>query len=108
MDMDRIRQLSRSITQLDDELRERRGLNQGAFEQLKQLLREFALDWASSDVIPKAAANILVDLYHVIESDSYLYHNDDAERIRQAADEVLGLVHECLRLSEAQLDYLLT
>jgi hypothetical protein len=47
---------------------------------------------AISDVLPKSTVNDLVGLYSWIESSSYLYQGDEAQRIRQAAREAEEMV----------------
>lgn len=78
------------------------GFDEDKFEALIQALEECAREWSEMDSIPKVGANVLVDLYPVMISASYLYSDSEAEIIRQKAEIVGELVRECVRVdSEA-------
>ena len=82
----------------DIPVREGEGLDDGLLESLKSALQSFADSWASSDSIPRLAANILVDIFPATESNASLYDETEAERITQAAYELHELVGECVAL----------
>lgn len=84
----------------DVPLRLGEGFDEQRFAHLCQALRACAQEWAEAEVIPKVAANVLVDLFPAIESCSYLpfYHGEEAQRIRDAAQTLGDLVRECVAI----------
>lgn len=77
-------------------LRNLDGFDEGAFTELCAALEACALEWGASDVIPKAGANILVDLFNAVEAASYGYPSEEGVRIRQAATRLDKLVGHCV------------
>src|SRR4051812_30532744 len=98
--VDTVRDLLRASEAFSVPLRLGDGLNEERFHELCDALRACAKEWASEPVIPKAAANVLVDLFPAIESCSHLpfYRGDDAQRIRDAALTISDLVRECVAI----------
>jgi hypothetical protein len=72
------------------------GFDTDAFAILCAALEECAIAWADSDTIPKAGANILVDLFNAVEAASYGYPTEEGVRIRQAASALDELVGRCV------------
>jgi len=77
-------------------LRMRQGLDEAAYDSLRQALRVCADAWRERDTVPKVAANVLVDLAPAIEASSYLYSDDYRARVQQAAVEIGDLVRACV------------
>ena len=77
-------------------LRQGRGLEIHAAEQLKGALRTAAHAWATASVISKSAANLFVDLACGIEACSYAYSGEEAISVKAFADEVADLVRACV------------
>lgn len=77
-------------------LRTGEGIQEPAYRKLCGALHDCADEWKNLDVIPKRAANLLVDLYPGIEASSHLYTGDEAERIIKAADTIAALIRECV------------
>ncbi|MBK8252208.1 MAG: hypothetical protein IPK82_06015 [Polyangiaceae bacterium] len=77
-------------------LRTAKGIHKEAAESLKAALGDLAEEWVSTDVIPKSAANLLVDLASGIDSCSELYHGNEAASIRDLAIEIGDLVRKCV------------
>ncbi len=78
------------------------GLQEQRLNDLCGVLRACAHEWACAAAIPKAAANVLVDLFPAIEACSYLasYDGDEAQRIRNAAQTIGDLVHACVATTD--------
>jgi hypothetical protein len=74
------------------------GLDLAAAERLKQALHLAEQAWSNSTTISKSAANLFVDLAWGIDSQSYAYRGDEAERIRTFAQEVADLVRVCVAI----------
>lgn len=77
-------------------LRMRQGLDEAAYDNLRQALRGCADAWRGRDAVPKVAVNVLVDLVPAIEASSYLYSDDYRARVQQAAVEIGDLVRACV------------
>jgi hypothetical protein len=88
-------ELQAAATEFLTLLRQGRGMDTNAAGRLKNALREAAKQWERSDVVPKSAANLFVDLSSGIEACSYSYGPDEANRIRLVADEIADLVRRC-------------
>lgn len=73
-------------------LRLARGMDEALFDALRAAIIDLGAAWSDSDVLPKSAVNDLTGLYSWIESSSYLYQGDEAERIRWAAREAETMV----------------
>jgi hypothetical protein len=84
-------------------LRRGDGLDESAAASLKEALRNAAEAWRESPAIPKSAANLFVDLAVGIENCRYLYSGTLAEEITKLADEIGGLVRECVALDESRI-----
>ena len=67
-------------------------MDEALFDALRAAIIELGAAWNDSDVLPKSTVNDLTGLYSWIESSSYLYQGDEAERIRQAAREAEAMV----------------
>ena len=67
-------------------------MDEALFDALRTAIIDLGAAWSDSDVLPKSAVNDLVGLYSWIESSSYFYQGDEAERIRQAAREAETMV----------------
>jgi hypothetical protein len=67
-------------------------MDEALFDALRTAIIDFGGAWSDSDVLPKSTVNDLVGLYSWIESSSYLYQGDEAERIRQAAGQAEEMV----------------
>ncbi|WP_043265911.1 hypothetical protein [Streptomyces sp. CT34] len=98
-----VAELASSWERFDVSLRMRRGFDEMAFNQLKTALAQCAESWASSDTIPRLAANILVDIFPATEGNSPLYSGPEAEKITEAAYELQELVTECVAVDEESL-----
>jgi len=79
-------------------LRMGEGLKKEAFEELCAVLGEARAEWAGLPVVPKRAANLFVDLPSAVESCSYLYPGEEAERVKVAADTIADLVRHSLEI----------
>lgn len=79
-------------------LRSADGLDEEAVQELKGALRSAALEWKSSEVVPKSAANLFVDLAPAIEACGDLYPGLEGERIAVVAGEISDLIREVLRI----------
>ncbi len=64
--------------------------------RLKLSLHQCARHWAGSEVVPKSAANLFIDLANGIDACSYAYKGEDAKRIKFFADEIADLVRACV------------
>jgi hypothetical protein len=86
-------------------LRMGEGLNEPCLEELCAVLRACAREWAQTAAIPKAAANVLVDLFPAVESCSYLpfYQGETAQRIRDTAMTLGQLARACVAMDEDHL-----
>ena len=94
-----IDRLAQAWQAFDIPVREGAGIDERLLENLKTALQAFAESWASSDSIPRMAANILVDIYPATESNASLYDETESEKITQAAYELHELVGECVALA---------
>lgn len=77
-------------------LRMGQGIDETALDALRGALRACADAWRDRDLVPKLAANVLVDLYPAVEASSYLYGDDYAPRVRTVAEEIGDLVRSCV------------
>ncbi len=84
-------------------LRAGEGFDESAFNALCDALQTCADEWAATDVIPKTAANLLVDLSTGIEASSFQYQGDDNKKILHAADRIAFLVRECVAVPELNI-----
>jgi hypothetical protein len=91
--------LATAWEQFDVPLRMRKGFDDGAYTALKSALENCAQSWASSDVIPRPGANILVDIFAATEGNVGLYSGETSDRVMQAAYELQELVAECVALN---------
>lgn len=73
-------------------LRLAKGMDEALFDSLRTAIIEVGAAWRDSDVLPKSVVNDLVGLYSWIESSSYFYQGDEADRIRQAAREAESMI----------------
>lgn len=80
-------------------LRLGRGVDQDEADALANALREYAEAWKTSDMIPKSAVNLFVDLAPGIESCRHLYRRDESESIGRLSDEVADLIRRCVAVS---------
>jgi hypothetical protein len=90
------RELQAAAAQLLTSLRQGRGVEDADADRLRNALRAAAAAWSTSEVIPKKAANLFVDLASGIEACSYGYAPADAQRIKELADEIADLIRACL------------
>lgn len=93
-----VRHLLQAAEAFSVPLRTGAGVNPQRLNDLCDALRVCAREWAEAAAIPKAAANVLVDLFPAVESCSYLpfYEADEAQRIRDAAQILGDLVRACV------------
>jgi hypothetical protein len=84
--------LREAATEFISALRLARGMDEALFDALRAAIVDLGAVWSDSDVLPKSTVNDLVGLYSWIESSSYLYQEDEAKRIRQAAREAEAMV----------------
>ncbi len=70
---------------LDLQLREKRGLNEDLYEDLLELLKEIKDALQDSDSVPKALAEIFVDMYGAMTSSADLYPESERSDIYQGA-----------------------
>jgi hypothetical protein len=75
-------------------LRLARGMDEALFDDLRTAIIDVGAAWRDSDVLPKQVVNDLVGLYSWIDSSSYLYQGDQAERIREAARQAETMIFE--------------
>jgi hypothetical protein len=68
-------------------LRLARGMDEALFDDLRTAIIDVGAAWRDSSVLPKTVVNDLVGLFSWINSSSYFYAGDEAERIREAARE---------------------
>lgn len=95
--MDKIEtELQFAAEELLTSLRQGHGLNAKSAERLKNALRIAAQAWAETDVIPKSAANLFVDLSSGIEACGYAYGGVEQNTVKDLADEVADLVRACV------------
>jgi hypothetical protein len=80
-------------------LRMGQGIDDIAYESLRDALRMCAIAWRTEDLVPKVAANVLVDLYPAVEASSYIYGDDYGPRVRAIAEEIGDLVRSCVARS---------
>ena len=86
------RALREAATEFISALRLARGMDEALFDALRTAIIDLGAAWSDSDVLPKGAVNDLVGLFSWIDSSSYFYQGDEAERIRQAAREAEAMV----------------
>jgi hypothetical protein len=90
-------ELLAAAEQLLTPLRRGDGIDEVVGERLKAALRAAAAAWEGSSVIPKAAANLFVDLASGIDACSESY-GMERDHIRNFADEIADLVRQCVAL----------
>ena len=81
-----------AATEFISALRLAKGMDETLFDSLRTAIIDVGTAWRDSDVLPKSVVNDLVGLYSWIDSSSYSYQGDEAERIRQAAREAESMV----------------
>lgn len=72
------------------------GFDEGAYDALCAVLRDCAAEWRGRDVIPKRAANVLLDLVPSVAASAEFYEVSVASRVHSAEMELDRLVRECL------------
>ncbi|MEU6213462.1 hypothetical protein ABZ891_26640 [Streptomyces sp. NPDC047023] len=82
----------------DESLRMGQGIDEELYVSLRQALRSCAEEWVALDLIPRAGANVLVDIFAATEANSSLYEGDVADRVMEVAYELHELVGECVAL----------
>ena len=75
-------------------LRLAQGMNESAFERLREAIIEVGSAWESEDYLPKRVVNIIVGMFSWIDSASYLYEGGEAAAIKRAAMNVETLIFE--------------
>lgn len=88
------RRLRESVNEFIAKLRLASGMDEDAFARLRAALIEVGNAWRTDSVLPKSVVHYLVGLYSWIESSSYLYDQEVASRIREAAREIDMLITE--------------
>jgi hypothetical protein len=81
-----------AATEFITALRLAKGMDENLFDSLRTAIIDVGAAWRDSDLLPKSVVNDLVGLYSWIDSSSYSYKGDEAERIRQAAREAESMV----------------
>jgi len=71
------------------------GLDEVALGRLEVALDEFAVAWRTEAMIPKSAASVLAELWPALDSSSYLYPDERADRIRDQAVHLSDRVAQC-------------
>lgn len=94
--IDVVSQLEALAIEIADKLRGIEGLDLELGERLMIALQRACEHWANSDVVPKRAAALFVDLPSSIEACSYLYDEQSAAGIREFADRVADAIRTCL------------
>jgi hypothetical protein len=79
-------------------LRMAQGIDELALERLRTALHRCAAAWEGRDSVPRAAVNVIVDLFPAVEASSELYPEDYRARVLDAAIEISDLVRECVAL----------
>jgi hypothetical protein len=90
------RELQAAAAQLLTSLRRERGVEDADADRLRNALHVAAAAWSTSEVIPKKAANLFVDLASGTEACSDAHAPADPRRIKELADEVADLIRACL------------
>jgi hypothetical protein len=75
-------------------LRLAQGMDEAAFDRLREAIIEIGSTWAAEDHLPKFVVNILLGMFSWIDSASYLYEGDEAAAIRRAARDVESLIFQ--------------
>jgi hypothetical protein len=78
------------------------GLDDIALESLRSALRRCAQAWANDQLIPKAGANVLVDLANAVEATANLYPEGYRQRVQDVAWELADLVRACVAVQPEQ------
>lgn len=82
----------------DLSLRDGHGFNEIAFNELCEALRGCSAAWAGSDVIPRLAVNIMVDIFPSTEGNAELYDAEVSEKIMESAYKLQELVWDCVAI----------
>jgi hypothetical protein len=86
------RALNSAAVEFISSLRLARGMEEARFDALRTAIIDLGAAWRDSSVLPKSVVNDLVGLYSWIDSSSYLYEGEVAERIRAAARETEAMI----------------
>jgi len=71
--------------EFDLQVREKKGVNELLYEELVGLLREINVSLEGKDAVPKALAEIFVDMYGALASCAELYEGKMQRRVYEAA-----------------------
>jgi len=67
------------------EVREKKGVNESLYEELIELLCEIKAALDGKDAVPKALAEIFVDMYAAVANCAELYEDEMQQRVYEAA-----------------------
>jgi hypothetical protein len=73
------------------------GVDDVALDQLRSALASAAAIWQGDLLLPKSLVSFLVELVPTVESASYLYSDERANRIRDIAEELRELIGSVIR-----------
>ncbi|GGE21374.1 hypothetical protein GCM10011571_24330 [Marinithermofilum abyssi] len=74
------------------------GLNKNNLEKVFNILETLAEEWSDEHCIPKKAVDLFVDIYPVMVSACKLYDKKEEMEILNAADKIMDLIRECVRI----------
>ncbi|RKE22262.1 hypothetical protein [Streptomyces sp. TLI_171] len=95
---DPTRSLLAAWQRFDGPLHLRAGFDRAAFDALADALQRCAAAWAERDAIPRAAVNVLVDVFAATEANAHCYQGAEAEQVQEAAYLLHELVAGCVEL----------
>ncbi|MEU9713927.1 hypothetical protein [Streptomyces sp. NPDC047976] len=72
------------------------GFDEEGYGRLRAALRACAQAWSADDVIPRAGASVLVDVFPATEANASLYAGETADRVMNAAYALHELVGDCV------------
>lgn len=68
--------------------------NEVLFNSLTSAIRTLHKKWADSDMLPKSAVVVLIDLSRMIEGCAPLYKGAEEERVMEASNEIMEVILE--------------
>jgi hypothetical protein len=77
-------------------LRTLSGFDEAKFESLCEVLRSCGNEWSGVELIPKRAADVLIDLFPLTLACADLYRGPEVDRIREAAVTLNSLSKDAL------------